>query len=88
MEWNLFHLHVGALAPHDRKMATSRLQVERVGFNRASWRVAHLRDTFLHTFLIRELHCCAGSFSAVLGPLSSFIIQERHGVENRLRDAL
>lgn len=40
----------------------SRLQVERVAFNRAAWRMGHLGDTFLRMFLSGELQYCAGTF--------------------------
>lgn len=63
MEWNMLHLCVGALAPHDGKNGhMSRPEVEGVAFNRASWKVGHLGDIFLRAFLIGELQCWDETF--------------------------
>lgn len=81
MEWNMFHLCVGALALLDRKMATCQgcrwkglLSTGLLG-GRVTW------ETLFFTF------SSLGSFTAALGPFHSSIIQDSHEVE-KLCDAL
>lgn len=81
MEWNMFHLCVGALALLDRKMATCQgcrwKELLSTGLLRG-------RVTWETLFFI----CSSlGSFTAALGPFHSSIIQDSHEVE-KLCDAL
>lgn len=82
MEWNVFHLHVKAPAPHVSKTSTCQgcgwkalISTGLLG----GW--ATLETLFFICFSV-------GSFSVVLGPFSSSIVQDNYGVENRLCDAL